>query len=171
MLKNQPLYLTRIDIPVEVRSQVIDLLNQTLATALDLKTQVKQAHWNVKGLDFYQLHTLFDELATELEDHIDLIAERITTVGGLAMGTARTAAKFSVLAEYPFTITEGRDHVVQLADRFAVHAKSLRDGIQATNELGEMDTNDLYVELSRAIDKRLWFLEAHLQTIAHDHGV
>lgn len=75
-------YSTRIDIPVEMRSQVNILLNQSLATAIDLKTQIKYAHWNVKGKDFYQLHLLFDEIASEVEEFIDLIAERIATLGG-----------------------------------------------------------------------------------------
>lgn len=158
------LYPTRIDIPEEIRSQVIEILNQTLATSLDLQTQVKQAHWNVKGKDFYQLHLLFDEIATEVEEYIDLVAERATALGGLAVGTARTAASLSELPEYPFDIDEGLEHVTALADRLAIYAKSLRVNIDKTDELGDMDTNDLYVEISRGIDKRLWFLEAHLQT-------
>lgn len=160
------LYPTRIDLPEKVRSQVIELLNQTLATSLDLKTQVKQAHWNVKGKDFYQLHLLFDEIATEVEEYIDLVAERATALGGLAIGTARTAASSSELPEYPFDIDEGLEHVTALADRLAIYAKSLRVNIDKTDQLGDMDTNDLYVEISRGIDKRLWFLEAHLQTDA-----
>lgn len=162
---SSPLYRSRIDIPTDLRSQIIALLNQSLATTLDLKTQVKQAHWNVKGTDFYQLHTLFDEIASEIEDFIDLIAERITTLAGYAFGTARIAATQSILPEYPFDILDGKDHLIALADRFAVYAKHLREGIAKTDELGEMDTNDLYIELSRAIDKRLWFLEAHLQSV------
>ena len=142
---------------------MITLLNQTLAITLDLKTQVKQAHWNVKGTDFYQLHTLFDEIASEIEDFIDLIAERITTLAGYAFGTARIAAAQSSLPEYPFDIVDGRDHVIALSDRFALYAKHLREGIAKTDELREMNTNDLYIEVSRTIDKRLWFLEAHLQ--------
>ncbi len=155
-------YSTRIDIPAETRSQVIELLNQTLATSTDLKTQVKQAHWNVKGKDFYQLHLLFDEIADEVEAHIDLLAERITTLGGEALGTARTAAQRSELPEYPLGMKDGMEHVTTLADRLAIHAKALRQNIDKTEELGDMDTNDLYVEISRTIDKRLWFLEAHL---------
>ncbi|MEH2040202.1 DNA starvation/stationary phase protection protein Dps [Nostoc sp.] len=159
---SQYFYSTRIDIPEMLRTQVIELLNQTLASTLDLKTQVKQAHWNVKGKDFYQLHELFDEIAAEVEEFIDLVAERITALGSYALGTARIAAQQSELPEYPFDLVEGMDHVTALADRFAIYAKSLRDGIQKTDELNEMDTNDLYIEISRAIDKRLWFLEAHL---------
>jgi len=157
------LYPTRIDIPEEVRSQIAVILNESLATTLDLKTQVKQAHWNVKGLDFYQLHELFDELATELEEFVDLIAERITALGGYAFGTARIAAEHSILPEYPFDIADGQSHVTALAERYAVYAKLVRDAIDKTGSLGDADTADLYTEVSRAIDKRLWFLEAHLQ--------
>ncbi len=159
----QTLHPTRIDIPAATRSHVIALLNQTLAFTLDLKTQVKQAHWNVKGLDFYQLHELFDELAGELEEYIDMFAERVTALGGVALGTARVAAQVSELPEYPFDILDGKDHITALADRYAPYARLLRQGIAKTDDLGDADTADLYTEVSRAIDKRLWFLEAHLQ--------
>ena len=157
------LYPTRIDIPADARVQIVVILNQTLAATLDLKTQTKQAHWNVKGTDFYQLHQLFDELAGELEEYIDLVAERITALGGYALGTVRSAASDSILPEYPFDILDGKDHVTALADRFAPYAKHIREAIAKTDELGDADTADLYTEISRTIDKRLWFLEAHLQ--------
>ncbi|AFY32663.1 DNA starvation/stationary phase protection protein Dps [Calothrix sp. PCC 7507] len=157
------LYPTRIDIPAEARVQIVVLLNQTLAATLDLKTQAKQAHWNVKGTDFYQLHELFDELAGELEEYVDLLAERITALGGYALGTARAAASNSILPEYPFDILDGKEHVTALADRFAPYAKHIRQAIGKTDDLGDADTADIYTEISRTIDKRLWFLEAHLQ--------
>jgi len=161
--RNQLLHSTRIDLPLDVRVHVIDTLNATLACTLDLKTQVKQAHWNVKGMDFYQLHELFDEMASELEEYIDMVAERVTALGGTALGTARIAASQSSLPEYPLTILAGKDHVTALADRFAAYGKLLREGITSTDDLEDADTADLYTEISRAIDKRLWFLEAHLQ--------
>lgn len=155
-------YPTRIDLPQTVRSQVADILNQSLAATLDLKTQTKQAHWNVKGMDFYQLHQLFDEMATELEEYVDLVAERITALGGTAMGTARIAAADSILPEYPYDIVTGEEHVTALAERYAAYAKHLREAIDQTDNLGDADTADLYTEISRTIDMRLWFLEAHL---------
>lgn len=162
-MSSTPLRSTRIDLPANVRSKIIETLNQTLASTIDLKTQVKQAHWNVKGMDFYQLHELFDELATELEEYIDLFAERITALGGTALGTAKIAAAVSEIPEYPIDIFDGKSHVTALADRYAPYAKLLRDGIAETDDLGDADTADLYTEVSRGIDKRLWFLEAHLQ--------
>jgi len=156
------LYSTRIDLPVDVRTQVIAILAKTLATTLDLKTQIKQAHWNVKGLDFYQLHLLFDELAGEIEEYVDMVAERITALGGIPLGTARVAAANSVLPEYPLDAVAGVDHVTALSDRYGSYAAHVRTAITDTGDLGDADTSDLYTEISRNIDKRLWFLEAHL---------
>lgn len=158
----QRFYPTRIDLDSDVRSQVISILNQSLAATLDLKTQTKQAHWNVKGIDFYQLHELFDEMAGELEEYVDMVAERVTALGGTALGTARIAATESILPEYPMDAVDGEEHIVALAERFAAYGKHVREAIAKTDELGDADTADLYTEISRTIDKRLWFLEAHL---------
>ena len=156
------LYATRIDLSVEVRTQIIAILGTTLATTLDLKTQITQAHWNVKGLDFYQLHLLFDELAGEIEEYVDMVAERVTALGGTPLGTARVAAANSVLPEYPLDAVTGVDHVTALSDRYGAYAAHVRTAIADTADLGDADTSDLYTEISRNIDKRLWFLEAHL---------
>ncbi|NJM99685.1 MAG: DNA starvation/stationary phase protection protein Dps, partial [Phormidesmis sp. RL_2_1] len=115
-----------------------------------------------EGHGFYPLHLLFDELAGELEGYVDRVAERVTALAGTAMGTARMAAQESILPEYPFEAVEGTAHVEALAVRFALYGKHLREAIDHTDELNDQDTNDLYVEISRTVDKRLWFLEAHL---------
>lgn len=158
----QKMYPTRIDLPNNVREEIAGILNKTLAATLDLKTQTKQAHWNVKGMDFYQLHELFDEMATELEEYVDMVAERVTALGGTAMGTARIAAAESIVSEYDLDAVGGADHVTALADRYATYARHVREAIDTTDDLGDADTADLYTEISRTIDKRLWFLEAHL---------
>ncbi|QQE65021.1 DNA starvation/stationary phase protection protein [Leptolyngbya sp. BL0902] len=155
-------YPTRIDLPANVRAQVVAVLNQTLAATVDLKTQAKQAHWNVKGMSFLQLHELFDEIAGELEGYVDMVAERVTALGGTALGTARTAANASILPEYPFEAVDGPEHVAALAERLALYAKHVRKAIDTTDDLGDADTADLYTEISRTVDMRLWFLEAHL---------
>ena len=161
-VSKQKMYSTRIDIAEEVRIKVIELLNKTLAATLDLKTQTKQAHWNVKGTDFYQLHELFDEMAGELEEYVDMVAERATALGGTALGTARIAASESILPEYPLDAVGGIEHITALADRYSAYGKHVREAIDTTDELGDADTADMYTEISRTIDKRLWFLEAHL---------
>ncbi len=156
------LYATRNDLPEGVRKDVIALLGKTLSTSVDLKTQIKQAHWTVKGLDFYQLHLLFDEMATEMDETVDMVAERITALGGTPAGTSRIAAATSLLSEYPLDAIQGIDHVTALADHYGQYGAHIRQAIDDTDELGDADTADLYTEISRVVDKRLWFLEAHL---------
>jgi starvation-inducible DNA-binding protein len=157
------LFPTRNDLPAEARATMVRRLNQSLANAFDLYSQAKQAHWNVKGPDFFQLHDLFDAIAEELLGFVDLIAERATALGGTAQGTARLAAANSGLPEFPADLIDGLDHVEALAERFGAFAAEIRSGIDAANEAGDQSTADLYTEVSRAVDKRLWFLEAHLQ--------
>ena len=157
------LYASAIDIPVAAREQLVDLLNQTLADTLDLKTQVEQAHWNVKGMQFIALHEMFDGFSTTLEGYVDMVAERVTALGGTALGTARIAASASSLPEYDLEAVSGEAHVRALADRYGRYAALVRSGSTRAAELGDDDTADLYTEISRQIDKDLWFLEAHLQ--------
>ena len=158
------LYKTRIDLPESARIKSIELMNQSLAASLDIWTQTKQAHWNVKGKDFYQLHLLFDDVAGVLYEHIDLIAERITTLGGIANGTARQSAAKSFLPEYPNTETMNEEaHINAVADRLAAYAKHLREAIDKADSWDDQDTNDMYVGISKEVDKKLWFVEAHLQ--------
>ena len=154
---------THIDLPAEKRSALIEILNQHLADTFDLYSQVKQAHWNVKGMDFYQLHLLFDEIAEEIEPFIDLLAERVTSLGGYAAGTARMAAEWSALPEYPTGAVEGRAHIEALVERFGTYVGRIRAGSIEADEIGDPATADLHNDISRVADKRLWFLEAHLQ--------
>jgi len=154
---------TKNDLAKGKREKVIELLNARLADAIDLKTQAKQAHWNVKGPHFIGLHELFDQVATAVEAHVDLIAERATALGGTAVGTARIVAQKSTLAEYPLEIVDGTAHVDALSTAMADFGKNIRRGIDETDKLGDADTADLFTEVSREIDKLLWFVEAHIQ--------
>lgn len=156
-------YATKIDLSAETRSKVVALLNQQLADTFDLFSQIKQAHWNVKGMHFIALHELFDKLAEETEDYVDDIAERATALGGVAIGTARAAAKVSRLAEFPLEGVHGKAAVEALVERYAVLAASTRKAIETASSLGDADTSDLFTGVSRGLDKSLWFLEAHLQ--------
>jgi len=156
-------YPTRIDIPEGSRVKLIELLNVNLAECLDLYSQVKQAHWNVKGTDFIQLHEFFDELAESLELHADEIAERATALGGVALGTVRMTSSTSTLPEYPNDVADGMKHVGLLVDRYGAFANRVRAAIDTADELADADTADLFTGVSREVDKHLWFLEAHLQ--------
>ena len=157
------LHNTKIDIEKGNREKIIEILNQRLADASDLKSQAKQAHWNVKGMNFIALHELFDQVASDLDPHVDDIAERITTLGGVALGTVRVAAQNSSLSEYPLEISDGAAHVDALSNALADFGKKVRADIDKTDELGDKDTADLFTGISRSIDKLLWFVEAHLQ--------
>lgn len=154
---------TKIDIKQETREKMIEILNARLADSIDLKSQAKQAHWNVKGMSFIALHELFDQVATEVEVHIDTIAERVTILGGTAEGTVRVAAQKSTLSQYPMEITEGSDHVDALSSALAQFGKNIRANIDDADEAGDKDTADLFTGVSRDIDKLLWFVEAHIQ--------
>jgi starvation-inducible DNA-binding protein len=157
------LHNTKIDLSADKREQLIGMLNAVLADASDLKSQTKQAHWNVKGMSFIALHELFDQVATAVEGHVDLIAERITTLGGTAMGTVRLAAQNSRLSEYPHEITDGAAHVDALSTALAEFGKIVRKSIDEAADLGDQDTADIFTEISRETDKNLWFVEAHVQ--------
>jgi starvation-inducible DNA-binding protein len=142
---------------------MIQLLNAQLADTFDLFSQTKQAHWNVKGPQFYQLHELYDELAEQLLADTDLIAERATALGGNATGTVRMAAGSSRLDDYSDGPVGSMESVRMLVDRYAAVAQSTREAIDQASEAEDQDTADLFTEVSRNLDKSLWFLEAHIQ--------
>ncbi len=154
---------TRIDIPAKVREQITAMLNQQLADTFDLYSQTKQAHWNVKGPEFYQLHKLFDKLAEGILEAVDTLAERVTALGGVAMGTAHMAAQSSRLPEFPGRSVQAMACVEVLAVRYASLAETTRSAINIASERQDETTANLLQEISAMLDKDLWFLEAHLQ--------
>jgi starvation-inducible DNA-binding protein len=156
------MYDTRNDLAAEVRARMVELLNARLADAVDLGTQAKQAHWNVKGPNFIALHELFDQVAEHVEDHVDTLAERITTLGGTAHGTIAAVSRATSLKPYPSDITEGAQHVDALSSAVAAFGAKVRKAIDDSARAGDAGTSDLFTGISREIDKDLWFLEAHL---------
>ena len=155
-------HATAIDLPSKNRAELVEILNQQLANISDLQSQTKQAHWNVRGPEFYQLHKLFDDLAEPLGEHIDTIAERAVTLGGFAMGTVRCAANSSELDEFPLE-PGAMEYARELAKRYASCANSVRAAIGVSQNLDDADTADLLTDLSRHLDKSLYFLEAHFR--------
>jgi starvation-inducible DNA-binding protein len=156
-------YPTKIDLAAAVRGKIIDLLGANLADAIHLALQAKQAHWNVKGPAFFPLHELFDKLYDEATEWGDLIAERVVQFGGVADGTLKTVAATSRLAGYKLALSDGRDHLEAISGSVAAFGKSTREAIDIAAQAGDAGTADLFTEISRAADKMLWFLEAHLQ--------
>ena len=162
--KTARMFETRNDLDEATREKLVTLLNARLADTFDLYSQLKQAHWSVRGSDFIQLHELYDMVAESVLEFVDLIAERATSLGGLATGTVRMAADATTLDEYPLDAIAGEDTVHVVADRLAAYGASVREAIEfSDSELGDIDTSDLFTEISRWIDKHLWFVEAHLQ--------
>jgi starvation-inducible DNA-binding protein len=157
------MHVTKIEIAEAIREKLVALLNGRLADAIDLMVQTKQAHWNVKGPSFIALHELFDKVSEEVEEYVDTIAERITTLGGTTEGTVRDVAKASNLPEYPHDITHGKDHVDAVATILAKFGALVRRAIDQAAKLEDADTADLFTGVSRGIDKLLWFVEAHNQ--------
>lgn len=157
------MFNTRIDIDQDKREELVSLINQQLADTLDLFTQTKQAHWNVKGLDFFQVHELLDDLAKTVRKQTDMIAERATALGGVALGTARMSAENSTLSEYPTDVFDVPDVLNAVAERYAAYAASTRAAIKRSQELDEPTTEDMFTDVSREIDEALYFLESHLQ--------
>jgi starvation-inducible DNA-binding protein len=157
------MYETENDIPLKRRTELNILINQRLADAVDLQTQMKQAHWNVKGPSFIGLHELFDKINEAVESYVDMIAERIVQLGGIAEGTARVAAARSRLEEYPLDIADGMAHVEAVSKALSTFGHEARSTITQANELDDADTADLFTEISRGTDKWLWFVEAHSQ--------
>jgi starvation-inducible DNA-binding protein len=157
----EPLRATKNDLPETARVEVARLLNARLADCIDLQSQCKQAHWNVSGPQFISLHKLFDEVYEAVGDYADLLAERVAQLGGVAEGTARVAAQRSTLLDYPLTLRSGDEHVAALSDVLAQFGRLARLGIDEMDELGDAGSADICTEISRGIDKWLWFVENH----------
>ncbi|MBE7184085.1 MAG: DNA starvation/stationary phase protection protein Dps [Methylobacterium mesophilicum] len=143
---------------------VVDLLNARLADAIDLALVTKQAHWNIKGPHFIAVHEMLDTFRKELDTHVDTIAERAVQLGGIALGTSQSVAGDTTLAAYPTGIQSTKDHLAALIERYGATAKLVRDAIDQADEAGDADAADIFTAYSRALDKSLWFLEAHTQT-------
>jgi starvation-inducible DNA-binding protein len=156
------LHSTRNTLPEEIRRKSVDLLGQSLATAIDVQRQAKQAHWNVKGPNFIALHLLFDELHTAAIEWADLSAERLVALGGTADGRVQQVADKTQLEAYPLELKDGSDHVRQIAAALAKYGHQMLEAISESGDAGDAATSDLFTEISRAVDDYLWKVEAHI---------
>lgn len=154
---------TKNDLPLETRTTVVDELNIRLAEAIDLAYHAKQAHWNVKGMEFRSLHKLFDRSYETIDEYVDEIAERCAQLGGVVQGTIQAAVKSTTLEEYPLEILDGKEHVEVFADRMSHFTKNMRKCIDQFDELGDQVTSDLCTEVCSGLDELLWMVESHLK--------
>jgi starvation-inducible DNA-binding protein len=154
---------TRNAIPDNAKTVAIGLLNARLADGIDLALATKQAHWNLKGPQFIAIHEMLDEFRTEQDEWNDTMAERAVQLGGTALGTAQNVTRASGLDPYPDDVYAIADHLAALIDRYGAYANALRQSIDEADDAGDADTADIFTEVSRGLDKQLWFLEAHVQ--------
>ena len=158
-----PMHHNHNDTASNAKKVSIELLNARLADGIDLALMVKQAHWNLKGPQFIGVHLMLDGFRDQLDDLNDKMAERITALGGTALGTTQVVDKASTLPAYPTDIYAVKDHLVSLLDRWGKVAGGVRKAIDDTDDAGDDGTSDLFTEASRALDKMMWFIEAHVQ--------
>jgi starvation-inducible DNA-binding protein len=157
------LHATASKLPEDARARIGAACNAVLTDGVDLFTQTKVAHWNIKGPQFAALHPLFDSFAADIARCNDEIAERGLTLGVLAVGTARHAAKHSRLPDYPQDLTSDLEHVRLLADRFGGYLLGVRAARQVAEQAGDDDTVDLLTEVVQVFEKHAWFLHATLE--------
>ena len=157
------MYENRVALPEDVKRRVVEILQRRLADATDLQSQAKFAHWNVKGVNFYQLHLLFDKVQQTIFDQIDPIAERITQLGGVANGTVRQSVCMSRLPEYPVNIEAGMEHVEAVSDALGDYCADLRDAAAEVYDLGDKPTAHFLKRLIQKAEEQLYFLESHLE--------
>jgi starvation-inducible DNA-binding protein len=156
-------HATKNNLKSNVKTASIELLNARVADCIDLALLTKQAHWNLKGREFIAIHEMLDGFRDEVDEYVDTMAERVTQLGGTALGTLQTTAKASTLPPYPVDIYAIPDHLRALIDRYGKAANDIRAAIDQAAEAGDADTADIFTEVSRGLDKSLWFLEAHVQ--------
>ncbi len=157
------MHKTRNNLSSNAKAVSVDLLNARLADGIDLALATKQAHWNLKGPQFIGIHLMLDGFRTEQDEWNDTMAERAVQLGGTALGTTQTVNSMTRLAPYPTDTYAVADHLAALIDRFGAYANALHESIDQADEAGDADAADIFTEVSRGIDKQLWFLEAHVQ--------
>lgn len=156
-------FSSHVSLPEETRTTLVELCNGALASTIDLHSQVKQAHWNIKGAQFFARHELFDALAGKLLGWADTLAERAAVLGGYATGTIRLGAERSSLPEYDLNAVDGTAHIRALVERYAVYTERTRAAVAVCAKMDDPASEDMFIEVLRGAEFDMWFLESHLE--------
>ncbi len=155
---------TFCDLSLSIREKAAPLLQQSVANGLDLYSQIKQAHWTIKGPAFLLIHEFFDDLGSQVLEFVDVLAERLEQIGGTVQGTIRVAARSSTLEEYPLENVDEQDHIKSICKVLRVFNHQCRENIQIFSDMKDDVTSELYTDIALALDKKMWMLESHLKT-------
>ena len=152
-----------IALSAEARTESCQLLNEILADTTVLYALYKKAHWNAAGPTFYQLHLLFDKHAEEQTEIIDILAERVQSLGGIAVGDPRHAAELTTIDRPPNGAEDVPAMIHRLLDAHETIIEKVRDGIDSTEENKDLGSNDLLMgDVLRRHEMQVWFLAEHV---------
>jgi starvation-inducible DNA-binding protein len=160
------LRLLPIALSHDARAESCQLLNQVLADSFMLSSLYKKHHWLVRGHTFYQLHLLLDKHAGEQAELVDLLAERVQTLGGVAVADPRHAAEITRIPRPPNGAEEVPAMLSRLLEAHEIIIAKVRDAITRTAANRDDGTNDLLMgEVLRRHETQVWFLAEHLVDI------
>jgi starvation-inducible DNA-binding protein len=155
--------LLPIALSKEARSDSCRLLNEILADTMILYAMYKKHHWLVAGPTFYQLHLLFDKHADEQLELVDLIAERVQSLGGIAVGDPRHAAELTTIDRPPNGAEDVPAMIHRLLDAHETILEKLRNGIDKTEKSSDWGSNDLLMsDVLRRHELQVWFITQHV---------
>ncbi len=147
----------------EARTESSQLLNEILADTTILYALYKKHHWLVAGPTFYQLHLLFDKHAAEQLALVDLLAERVQTLGGIAVGDPRQAAELTAIERAPDGAEDVPDMISRTLRAHETIITRVRDAIERTEQMKDWGSNDILMsDVLRTNELQVWFLSAHL---------
>ena len=139
------------------------LLNKILADTTVLYSLYKKHHWNVAGPTFYQLHLLFDKHAEEQLEIIDVVAERVQSLGAISVGDPRHAAELTTIERPPNGSEDVPAMLSRLLDAHETIIKAVRAGIDTTEKNGDWSSNDILMsDVLRRNELQVWFVSEHL---------
>ena len=147
----------------EARVESAQVLNEILADSAILYAMYKKHHWLVSGPTFYQLHLLFDKHAEEQLELIDLLAERVQSLGGIAVGDPRHAAELTSISRPPDGAEPVPVMIDRLLDAHETIIEKVRAAIKVTEDNEDYGTNDLLMgDVLRRHELQVWFISAHV---------